>query len=190
MPKKLWTPAELRDEYQRLWDTMVIRKVYSGTVVAQAQEIAKHKARYEGIQAAIGVPWEFVGVIHSLECSLSFSKHLHCGDPLTARTVRVPKGRPLKGNPPFTWEESALDALEMKGLDKLDDWSIPRQLYELERYNGFGYRNYHPEVLSPYLWSMTNHYTRGKYIADGKWSSTAVSKQVGAAALLKTLKDL
>jgi lysozyme family protein len=51
----------------------------------------------------------------------------------------------------------------------------------------------HPEVLTPYLWSFTNHYTKGKFVADGKFDANAVSKQCGAAAILKlmlTSKDL
>lgn len=187
MPRKNWQPDELRPEYERLWNSVQIKKGLVPVVNATAAQIKKGQEAYQKITDEIGVPWQFVGIIHNLECSLSWTKHLHCGDPLTARTVRVPKGRPLKGEPPFTWHESAIDALTMKKLDKLIDWSTPRQLYELERYNGFGYRDWHPEVLSPYLWSMTNHYTRGKYVADGKWSATAVSKQVGAAALLLAL---
>ena len=40
---------------------------------------------------------------------------------------------------------------------------------------------------SPYLWSFSNHYARGKYVADGHFSATAVSQQCGAALLLKRL---
>jgi len=39
----------------------------------------------------------------------SFKLHLHNGDPLTARTVNVPKGRPKTGQPPFAWGISAKD---------------------------------------------------------------------------------
>ncbi|MGH7884097.1 MAG: hypothetical protein ACRENO_00220, partial [Thermodesulfobacteriota bacterium] len=44
-------------------------------------------------------------------------------------------------------------------------------------------------VLSPYLWSCSNHYSSGKYIADGTWSDTAVSKQIGAAVLIRRLEQ-
>jgi len=56
-------------------------------------------------------------------------------------------------------------------------------LYEFEKWNGFGYRLYHPKVLSPYLWGFSNHYTSGKYTADGKFDESAVSTQCGAAVL-------
>ena len=77
----------------------------------------------------------------------------------------------------------------MVGLNKWTDWSVPGLLYKLEGYNGFGYRNKHPEVLSPYLWSFSNHYSKGKFVADGTWSPVAVSKQCGAAVLLRRMSE-
>jgi hypothetical protein len=108
---------------------------------------------------------------------------------LTARTKHVPEGRPKQGNPPFTWEESAVDALKLRRLQNIEEWSLSRILYELEGYNGWGYRLYHTHVLSPYLWSFSKHYVSGKYIADGTWSDTAKSRQCGAAILIKRLEE-
>ena len=48
-----------------------------------------------------------------------------------------------------------------------------------------GYRK--RSVATPYLWSFTNHYDKGKFVADGKYDAEAISKQVGAAILLKEL---
>jgi hypothetical protein len=124
-----------------------------------------------------------------MECGQNFTQHLHNGDPLSARTTHVPAGRPREGAPPFTWEESAADALKGEGLPDWDDWSIPGMLYTLEGYNGWGYRRFHPEVKSPYLWSGTNHYSSGKYVADNKWSATAVSAQIGTATLLRRIAE-
>jgi lysozyme family protein len=124
-----------------------------------------------------------------MESSLSFEKHLHNGDSLAHRTVQVPANRPKKGNPPFTWEESATDALSLKGLNAHTDWSLSGTLYQLEGYNGWGYRLYHPHVLSPYLWCYSMHYKSGKYIADGTWSESAVSKQCGSATLLRRMAE-
>jgi lysozyme family protein len=39
----------------------------------------------------------------------------------------VPAGRPAAGSPPFTWEQSAADALELAGIASVKDWSVPRQ---------------------------------------------------------------
>ena len=102
---------------------------------------------------------------------------------------RFRPGGPKTGQPPFTWEASASDALRYQGFDKWKDWSIPGTLYKLEGYNGFGYRDHHPDVPSPYLWSFSTHYSAGKYVADGKWSQTAVSAQCGVAVLLRRLAE-
>jgi lysozyme family protein len=188
MAKTDW--PSLEPEYNRLWASMEIRSSWHAPLERRARAILANKPRYQAVSAKTGVPWFFIGVIHSLECGLSFSKHLHNGDSLKARTWRVPAGRPKNGSPPFTWEESACDALMMKSLDKVKDWSAARICFELERYNGFGYRTYHPGTLSPYLWSGSTHYVKGKYVADGKWSSTAVSQQTGAIPLLVKLAEL
>lgn len=179
----------LRAEYQRLFDTCQIRPERVAEIEAATQKILAGKARYAALGKPLNVPWFVVGVLHSLEASSNFNKHLHNGDPLTARTVQVPKGRPLTGQPPFTWEDSAVDALTFDNSVGWTDWSVPGILYKWERYNGWGYRAFHPEVLTPYLWSFTSHYTRGKYVADGTFSATAVSKQTGAAALLRRLAE-
>lgn len=127
--------------------------------------------------------------IHNLEASQDFTEHLHNGDPLTHRTVQVPADRPKAGHPPFTWDVSASDALTMHGFDAIAEWTVPTMLFQFEKYNGFGYRNGHPEVLSPYLWCFTNHYTKGKFVKDGVFSSTTRSQQCGAVALLLRLHE-
>jgi lysozyme family protein len=180
---------DLAAEYAELWATCEIRPERRAQVMAAARRIIAGKPRYERIESETRVPWWFVGLIHHMESGCHFGCHLHNGDSLARPTVRVPAGRP-KGPGPFTWDESACDALVIKGLDRITRWDIATVAYELERYNGWGYRLWHPEVLSPYLWSMTNHYRRGKYVADGQWSPTAVSGQPGAMAILKELLAL
>lgn len=60
-------------------------------------------------------------------------------------------------------------------------------LYLLEAYNGFGYRSQF--VPTPYLWSFSNLYSAGKFVADGKFDATAVSKQCGAAVMMRVLQE-
>jgi lysozyme family protein len=179
----------LRKEYENLFNTCVVSPKREADVEAIVSALLPHKARYQDVSGRTGVPWFFIAVVHNMESSRSFKGHLHNGDPLTARTKQVPAGRPKTGNPPFTWEESATDALAMKGLSAQTDWSLAGTLYQLERFNGWGYRLYHPHVLSPYLWSFSGHYRNGKYIADGTWSEIAVSKQCGAAVLLRRMAE-
>ena len=47
--------------------------------------LVANRARYEQVQNATGVPWYVVAIIHNMEASQNFKRHLHNGDPLTAR---------------------------------------------------------------------------------------------------------
>ena len=180
--------GELMQEYKKLWDEARIRPDKALELTKLAAKVLYNQSRYAEVAAKVGCPWQLVACIHNMEAGLKFTGHLHNGDPLTARTVHVPRGRPAIGTPPFTWEQSAADALiHVSGWDQWDDWTVAGGLYMLERYNGWGYRKYHPTVLSPYLWSWTNLYTKGKYGADGKWNGNLVSQQCGCVALLKEL---
>ena len=180
----------LSKEYENLFNGCLVRPERMDAVESIIAKLQENKDRYQNVGGNLSIPWFFVAVIHNMESGLNFNRHLHNGDPLSKRTVNVPAGRPKKGKPPFTWEESASDALTMKGLERKTDWSLAGTLYQLERYNGWGYRLYHSHVLSPYLWSFSNHYRSGKYISDGTWSDVAVSKQCGAAVLLRRMAEL
>jgi hypothetical protein len=111
------------------------------------------------------------------------------GDPLTARTSNEPAGRPRAGNPPFLWSESAADAVCYDKLDQVPQWTCERVAYELEKYNGFRSRTEH-HINTPYLWSGTTHYERGKFIRDNVWDDNVASKQLGAMPILRRLMQL
>ena len=146
------------------------------------------RPRYEGIARRTGVPWYFIAAVHGLEASFNFRGHLHNGDhPLSQRTRQVPAGRPSVWLPPSDWESSALDALRMMGFAGASDWSLARLLYRIEAYNGFGYRRM--GRATPYLWSFSTLYSRGKFVADGRFNPNARSQQCGAAVMLKVLKQ-
>ena len=179
----------LRREYEQLFESCDILPEREAEVERSVDRLLSHRDRYQAVTERRGVPWHFVALVHSMESGSSFRCHLHNGDPLTARTVQVPAGRPKRGTPPFDWEESAADAMALKRLDGDTDWSLSGTLYQLERYNGWGYRMYHSHVLSPYLWSFSAHYTSGRYVADGRWSDSAVSRQCGAAVMLRRLVE-
>ncbi|MBK6706755.1 MAG: hypothetical protein IPG54_04415 [Sphingomonadales bacterium] len=180
--------AALKAEYGRLFRKLSVRPQYQDTVDWHMALIRKSRERYEKVEVQTGVPWYFIAVTHGLEASFNFRAHFHNGDfPLTARTRQVPAGRPTKWLPPSDWESSANDALRLLGYTGQKDWSLERTLYRLEAYNGLGYRGL--GVPTPYLWSFSNHYERGKFVADGKFSQTAKSQQCGAAVMLKLLAD-
>lgn len=180
----------LKSSYQRLFDSMKTNPAKLPEIDLMINKITFNQNRYKAIERATGVPWFFVGLLHTMESGNNFSKHLHNGDPLTGRTRNVPAGRPRTGTPPFTFEQSAVDALNYMAeanpawRNTKNDWSLPAMLYKLEAYNGFGYRYLRNPINSPYLWSYTNHYTKGKYTADGIYDPNAISKQPGTAAML------
>jgi len=58
----------------------------------------------------------------------------------------------------------------------------------LEIYNGLGYAS--RGRPSPYVWSGTDQYISGKYIADGVYDPNAVDKQLGCAGLLMAMMAL
>ena len=190
MAKRVPSFESLAGEYAHLWDTIEFSGHMSGTVEWYAKRILRYRDSYVEIEEQTGVPWWFCGLLHGMECGFNFRQHLHNGDSLAGRTRRVPRGYPRSGSPPFTWEESALDALRIKGYDKVRNWSIENVAWLAENFNGWGYRLYHSETLSPYLWSGTTHYRRGKYVVDGRYSPTAVSKQAGVMAILKRLEAM
>jgi lysozyme family protein len=175
--------ASLKDEYATLFETCEVRPERQGNIDYYIRELERHQDAYQAAEEQTGVPWLFTGILHGMECGFSFQRHLHNGDPLSARTVRVPAGRPSAGTPPFPWLVSAVDALQVKRLHEETDWSIPRQLFHFERFNGFGYRRI--GIPSPYLWSFSTLYVKGKFVADGVFDPEAVSKQSGAGVILK-----
>ncbi len=184
---------DLADEYVQFFGSIEYKSNAAKLTAMKYAKIAiDNRHRYTAVGDPLGIPWWFIAGLHLLESSYNFGTHLHNGDSLNGRTHRVPAGRPaaepVNGRLPYTWEESARDALTGERLDGLQDWTLSRALYRWEAYNGFGYR---PRIVpTPYLWSFSNVYTKGKYVGDGVFSPTAVSKQVGAAVLLKALVDL
>lgn len=159
------------------------RLVQLNTIVSK---IVKNRARYEVVQKALGTPWYVVGAIHYREASLNFNTHLHNGDPLSKRTTHVPAGRPVWGQPPYLWEDSAIDALRDRNITK--DMSDEDLMEKLEGYNGLGY--FKKGLPSPYLWSFTDNYIKGKYVKDGKFDPEFVDQQCGVMPIIVELRKL
>lgn len=185
--------AQVRAEYDERWRAMAIIPAKLPAVDAAIDRVLKYRHNYEQVSKLTGVPWYVIAAIDEMESGGACKGHLHNGDPLTARTVHVPANRPA-GDPPFTWQQSALDALQHDGLAAWSDWSVPGISWCLEKFNGFGYRSSLPgrPIPSPYLYSfatLPGWDGRGKYVADGVFSPSAVSAQVGALVLLRRMAD-
>ncbi len=167
------------------WEKAVVRPEKVHFAQAIANQITRNRVRYEAVSSETNVPWQVVGAIHSLECDLSFRQNLANGDSLNAKTRHVPKGRIPNVDPPYSWETAAVDAL---GYDHLRQkrWSdIGNTIQNCELYNGPYYENH--DLISPYIHSWDTLYIHGKIIADGRYSSTAISAQCGILPILKFL---
>ncbi len=176
----------LRDGYSSLWQGMTIHDDKIWLIDRIASRLMGNKSRYQAVAQATSVPWFIIAALHERESSGDFQSHLHNGDPLGARTRHVPSGRPPPpANPPFTWEQSACDALALDDLTGVGMWSLERACYEIELFNGFGYRRH--GINSPYLWSFSDKYSAGKFVADGQWSASTVDAQCGVMPLIKRL---
>jgi lysozyme family protein len=180
-----------RLSYKQLFDTMIVDGLRFKDEVAPAlKRIEANKEIYKDITNKVNVliPWYAIGIVHSMECNCSLNKHIHNGDPLAKRTVLVPDNRPSADpkngiGQPYTFEESCIDWLTLKGWNKWKDWGVNDILSRFEKNNGMGYQK--RGMNSPYLWSGSNHYKKGKFVSDGKFDKDSVSKQIGAAVLLK-----
>ena len=144
------------------WTKAEVKSYKVNQVDRIVDRIITNKKRYVFVDNKTDVPWYIIAVLHNMESSGSFKHHLHEGSPLTGRTRWVPKGRPTWGKPPYAWEDSAKDALAYDNMGNVR-WAY----------------------LFDTIWAIQR---RGKYIADGKWSSTAISKQIGAAAIIKRME--
>lgn len=162
------------------------------------------KERYQAISAAtahpvlgisIVVPWFVIGVIHEREAGgpPHWDKQLGQGDPLNAVSRHDPKGRgPFLNHPndppgQDAFYRGALDALSNCApyAAKWQDWSIGGALTALEEYNGLGYAAM--GVPSAYVWSGTNQYVSGKYIADHVYRANVKDVQLGCAGILSQM---
>ena len=190
-PQKAAVPDRALTVREKLWHDIEPLPEAVFRIDKAASLYRSTAGRYQRVESmrVPGCPAPVVFALHMRESTWSFAKHLHEGSPLTARTRWVPKGRPLTGKPPYSWETSAEDALyilkkyqapaKWQSIDSMVDW--------IERYNGLGYRTYHPTVPSPYLVAGSNLQRPGKYVADGKFSRTEMDRQLGCLTVLKEI---
>lgn len=153
---------DLKGEYETLFHRLAIRPEHQSDIAMIQRRISRadNKQRYQDVEAATGVPWFVVAIIHNLESSNRFGRYLHNGDPLSKRTRRVPSGHPKTGGPPFTWQESAIDALKLKRFHKWQDWSVAGIAFILECYNGWATESIIRLYLGGMKWRRSRNHRR------------------------------
>lgn len=178
---------EWRKKYRRLIDTVTGFDNLDWYKKRHIPKILANKARYKRIADELGIPLAVIPLIETKEMASGvgkFDRYIGNGQPLNKKTTIVPKNRgPFK-----TWEAGVKDALiTLKNYDDIKEWTIERFLYEMERYNGFGYFNRGKE--SAYLWSMTLPHGRGtgKFVRDGVYDPNFIPKNIGVWACYQLL---
>lgn len=157
------------------------------------------KARYQAVTDRLveaghqQVPWWFIAVVSEREYGgpPHWDRQLGQGDPLNEVSRHDPRGRgpflthPEDVNPGSdAWTRGCLDALIECGpyAAKCTDWSAGGSLTLLEEYNGLGYAA--RGVPSAYVWSGTDQYVSGKYVADHVYRQNVVDVQEGCAGII------
>jgi lysozyme family protein len=162
---------------------LIAKPTRNFTSVANRLVYSAAKMRYQVVSAKTGVPWYFIAVVHQRESSQSWAASLAQGDPWNKVSVHEPIGRgPFK-----SWEDAAVDALVdcPPHASRNTDWSVGGLLTLLEVYNGAGYAIRH--IPSPYIWSGTDQYIKGKYIRDHVFDPDKIDVQLGCAGLLMAM---
>ena len=180
-------PASADDYEKDFW----LAKINNVPAVDKAvEQIMAGKEKFDVVAQQTSTPWYIIAVIWREE-SADFNTHLVNGDPLTSRTTNVPVGRPLIWPPPNNqdrWVYSAIDAIKFSQLNNTNTLSLGNLLQRVERFNGTGYRVH--GLFSPYLWSSTDLYTKGNYVAAGRFDPNATSELIGVVALLRRMHEL
>jgi lysozyme family protein len=185
------TFIEAKPIYCLLYKNLFFSNLVCGRVDAIITKMIENKPKYDIVARAVNTKWYIVAILHCMESALNFSTHLHNGDPLITRTKNIPKGRIPNLSPPYKWEQSAIDALQMRKIDFTTIRTIEDMLWFFECWNGLAYWhiNTTPPKRSPYLWASSNQYIKGKYTSDGKFDPEAVSKQIGVAIFLRRFQQ-
>lgn len=185
--KKPSNPPLMQIDFVKLWANCSLDQNRIIDIKSVCAIIRAGMPMYQLVEAKTGVPWWFIGALHYREASCDFKAYLGNGERIIGKGIKsklVPKNR----GPFNNWVDGAVDALIYDGLNTIKVWDVPTCLAQAEKFNGMGYRK--TGELSPYVWAGTNqHDETGKYVADGKYSSTAIEKQLGVAAIIKGLLD-
>lgn len=193
--------AKLKAANAWRWSMMHLRATRIPAFDATAKRLCDPvaKARYQGATdrlVVLGfqpVPWWFIAVVSEREYGgpPHWDKQLGQGDPLDQISRHDPKGRgPFRDHPGDVtpgndaWTRGCIDALVDCGpyAAKWKDWTVGGTLTLLEEYNGLGYAAH--GVPSAYVWSGTDQYVSGKYVADHDYRANVIDVQEGVAPII------
>jgi len=173
----------------------------------------RHRDEWAEVAGKTGVPRLWGLASFERESGSDYSRSPAQGDRWDRVSVNVPRGL----GPYRCWGDACVAAYRIDRLDEvagsagvppasaaitgeaaasenaggtpaLPGWTWPRACYEGELFNGFGPRAHGRHT--GYLWSWTNIYTGGKYVADGKWDPDTQDQQCGMVPMMAALLRL
>ena len=166
---------------------------FDGELKKFKKAFVKNKSMYKKVAKKAKVPAQLVAAIHYRENTSDclggkFDSYLHNGDMLGKETVNEPKGIFY---PKGQFVRAAQNAIDMKssyrGRYKLSATSkdfVGMCSFALT-YNGKSkWENKKIWKYSPYVFSGTNIYKKGKYTHDSGYDPNVVDKQVGVFLLI------
>lgn len=177
----------LLPEYIKLLATMKVNSDRVSEVNSWAAKLTGplYWPRYEQVAMLTGVPAELIAALDYRESSASPRCALGQGDPWS----EVSKHYPVGCGPFNSWVDAAVYYMHREHMDDAThEWSWPYICWKAEAWNGFGPRDH--GIHTGYLWAGTNHYLRGKYVADGKWDAGFVDGQLGAIPLMLRIAEV
>jgi len=180
----------LAPEYATLLAAMLVDPGREHKLTARAAAVRelgeRHRDEWAEVTGKTGVPRLWGLASFERESSSDYSRSPAQGDRWDRVSINVPRGL----GPYQDWGDACVAAY---GIDQLDNvgapnWSWTRSCYEGELYNGFGPRAHGRRT--GYLWSWTNIYTGGKYVADGEWDPDTQDQQCGMVPMMAALLRL
>lgn len=154
----------------------------------------KAQKKYRKITKKAKVPRQLIAAIHYREdvndCLYGkFRVYLHNGQKLGKKTTIAPVGKFFRKG---QFVKAAIDAIHDKETYREEynlsygSKDMAAMLALAEKFNGTGYTDYH-DGNSPYLYSGTSLYVKGKYKEDGDYDGNLIDKQVGVFALINAI---
>jgi lysozyme family protein len=182
---------------QKRWDTMVVHPNRIPELDKTAARLFSSKDRYVEVESrltALGYycPWWFTAITSEREYGgpPHWDRQLSQGDPLSRVSWNVPAGRgPFHG--PDAWLRGCLDALiDCAPHTARDnhDWTPGGVATAFGDFNGEGYAM--RGLPSPYEWSGSDQYVKGKFTRDHYFDPNVVDVQEGCMPLLSRLMKL
>ncbi len=120
--------TNLRNEYQLLFDSCLIRPARLAAASTMAARVSANRNRYQTVGKPLGIPWYLVGLVHAMEASLNFSA-------LGTDDAR-PRRPPGRGPPPVHLGGERHGRAQARGprlLDGLEPARPPLQARALQR---------------------------------------------------------